>query len=198
MIDENRDNSHKKITPYLKGKKVFLRPLSKSDLTETYANWLNDSEVNKYMDSSGFPSRIEDLYDYYNNVALSPKNIVLAIIVKETDEHIGNIRLGPINWISRISNFGIMIGDRSKWGKSYAKESILLILQHAFFRLNLNKVNLGVITENIAAVKLYEHLGFKIEGKAIQNSFIDGRYVDAYYMGILKNDFDKITQTPKK
>ena len=37
--------------------------------------------------------------------------------------------------------------------------------------LHLQKINLGVISENKVAVKLYENLGFKIEGVLRKNYF---------------------------
>jgi len=189
MSNVNQKTSGEKFIPYMEGKLIYLRPLLKSDLNENYLKWMNDSEVNRYMDSGSFPSTMEDLQNYYTTVALNPNNIVLAIIENGTNEHIGNIRLGPINWISRVSNFGMMIGEKSKWNRGYAKEAISMVLKYGFNKLNLHKVCLGVVTENIAAVELYKTVGFVIEGNSIKNSFINGKHVDSYYMGILKENY---------
>ena len=66
-----------------------------------------------------------------------------AILNKKTGAHIGNIKLGDINWIHRFSELGIMIGDKRYWGKGYGEEACKLVLAYAFDRLNLNKVILG-------------------------------------------------------
>ncbi|WP_245975320.1 GNAT family N-acetyltransferase [Oceanobacillus chungangensis] len=50
-------------------------------------------------------------------------------------------------------------------------------LNHGIHRLELT-----VVTENIAGVKLYERAGFKIEGIKQDSLFMDGRFVDEYYM----------------
>jgi RimJ/RimL family protein N-acetyltransferase len=46
----------------------------------------------------------------------------------------------------------------------------------------IHRLELTVITENIAGIKLYEKAGFKIEGIKQDSLFMDGRFVDEYYM----------------
>jgi len=56
--------------------------------------------------------------EFYRNSALSSNNVILAIVDIDSDAHIGNIKLGPINWISRISPLGIMIGNKEFWERT--------------------------------------------------------------------------------
>ena len=35
----------------LKGKDIFLRPITENDATEEYVAWLNDKEVNQFLES---------------------------------------------------------------------------------------------------------------------------------------------------
>lgn len=46
----------------------------------------------------------------------------------------------------------------------------------------IHRLELTVITENIAGIKLYERAGFKVEGVKQDSLFMDGRFVDEYYM----------------
>ena len=64
-----------------------------------------------------------------------------------------------------------MMGDKTEWGKGYAKEASIAIINYAFEELGLNKVNLGVIDSNDVAVKLYEKIGFVVEGVLTQNFY---------------------------
>jgi RimJ/RimL family protein N-acetyltransferase len=64
-----------------------------------------------------------------------------------------------------------MMGDKTEWGKGYAKEASIAIINYAFEQLGLNKVNLGVIDSNNVAVKLYEIIGFVVEGVLKQNFY---------------------------
>ncbi len=175
--------------PFIAGKKLYLRGLEKSDLEGDYFQWLNDREVTRFMDSGVFPNTQEKMEEFFRNTALSSNNVILAIVDIESDAHMGNIKLGPINWISRISPMGIMIGNKEFWGKNYALETIKLVLDYAFKRLNLHKVTLGVVEKNIAAVSVYKKAGFQLEGHAKSQFFLDGMYCDVLYMGITRDDY---------
>jgi RimJ/RimL family protein N-acetyltransferase len=131
--------------PFISGKKIYLRGLERLDLEGEYFDWLNDREVTKFLNSGGFPNTAEKMEEYYRNIVLSADNAMFAIIDKESDGHIGNIKLGPINWLMRIAPLGIMIGNKECWGKGYGTEAIRLVLGYAFNRLNLHKVITGIV-----------------------------------------------------
>ncbi|MBW6411353.1 GNAT family N-acetyltransferase [Clostridium weizhouense] len=48
---------------------------------------------------------------------------------------------------------------------------------------HITRLELTVVKNNKAAIKLYEKSGFKIEGLKEKSMIIDGNYVDEYYMG---------------
>ena len=52
--------------------------------------------------------------------------------------------------------------------------------------LNIQRIELTVYTENVAAIALYEKFGFSIEGTAPMYAYRKGHYVDAYHMGRIK------------
>lgn len=175
--------------PFLVGKKVYLRLLEVADLDGPYLDWLNDYEVTRFMETGFFPTTPETLRRYYETVTQNPDNVMLAIVDSATDRHIGNIKLGPIHRIHRRADMGIMIGDKEFWGSGVGKEALDLILWYGFDRLNLHKITLGVDADHHQAVKLYEGLGFKIEGTRREHLFRDGAYRDMHVMGILQEDY---------
>ena len=63
------------------------------------------------------------------------------------------------------------------------------MLNYCFFRLNLNKVYLKVITENPNAIKLYEKNGFVKEGILREEHFDEGRFKDVLVMSILRKEY---------
>jgi len=176
-------------SPYITGSKVYLRPLERADLNETYLNWLNDPEVNLYLESGLFPVTMSQLNQFYDGLISKGGNIFFAIVEKSSNRHVGNIKLDQINWIHRTAVMGIMLGDKTVWGMGYGSEATKLSLKYAFGRINLNKVSLGVIADNERAVRIYERIGFVKEGVKRQEAFIDGDYRDALWMSILKKEF---------
>jgi len=55
--------------------------------------------------------------------------------------------------------------------------------------LNLQRLELSVYTDNLAAMALYRKFGFAIEGTCRAYAFRDGQYVDAYLMARLRPSF---------
>ena len=88
---------------------------------------------------------------------------VLAIHLKSSNKHIGNIKIDPILVEANSGEYSILMGDKTNWGKGYGKEVSLRILKYGFVELGLSKITLGVIQDNIKAFNLYEKLGFTVD-----------------------------------
>ena len=155
----------------LETKRLSLEPLSKCFLSQVYVNWLNDDVVNQYLVSGG-DYTLEKLQQYLEEVERNPKYF-WAIRLKETNKHIGNIKIDPINLNDLSGEYGIMIGDRSIWGKGVAKEASEIVLAFCFETLYLKKINLGVHKNNLKAIRLYEKLGFTFEKQLELNKIIN-------------------------
>ena len=50
-----------------------------------------------------------------------------AIFVKKNSKHIGNVRLGPIDFKAMKSNFGILIGNKNFHGIGMEQECLILL-----------------------------------------------------------------------
>lgn len=176
-------------TPFITGERLYLRGLEKEDLKGNMFNWANDSEVTHYMYTGLKPNTMEVLEKEYDNVVHSDKDVVFAIMDKKTKQHIGNVGLYTINWLYRSAEYRIIIGEKSFWSKGYGAEAAELVLNYGFEKLNLNKIWLGVNTENQAAVKSYHKAGFKNEGTLREEIYRNGKYYDALRMSILRSEF---------
>jgi ribosomal-protein-alanine N-acetyltransferase len=174
---------------FIGGELVYLRPLGREDLSGPYFSWMNDPEVTCYMESGIFPTTADDLEKFFREVTGSRNQVMLAVADKKTHQHIGNVKLGPIDWVHRRTHFGILIGEKKFWGKGVGAEATRLIVEYAFRRLNLNRVDLGVYAEHGAAVRCYEGIGFKIEGRLRQDLFHHGEYKDRLWMGLLRSEY---------
>jgi len=176
---------------FLTGRNIYLRPIEESDLTENYQQWFNDEEVCKYNSHHRFPNYRQDMDQYYNDVIKSKNNLILAIIVTETDEHIGNISLQDINQIDKTAELAIVIGQKNYWGKGLGKEAAGLIVKHGFEQLNLNRIYCGTLADNVGMQKLAESIGFKKEGVRRQCLYKNGNYQDGFDYGLLRSDYGK-------
>lgn len=145
----------------LESERLYYERVSQEHLTQNYLDWMNDPEVFLYMESGGNYT-MEMLKSFIEE---QDKNDILfwAISIKATGKHIGNIKIDPINPERNSGEYGIMIGDKTAWGKGYAKEASQTIINYCFEKLALSQITLGLIEDNTKALELYKKLGFEIE-----------------------------------
>ena len=94
-----------------------------------------------------------------------------------------------LDFVSRSAEFAIVIGAKDCWGKGHSKEAARLLLDHAFFTLNLNRVYCGTFETNVAMKKLAEYLAMQVEGRRRQSVFKQNRYVDVIEYGVLRQEY---------
>ena len=178
-----------KKAPIITTERLQLEPLSLSHVSYDYVNWMNDKDVNRYLETGG-DYTLEKLKDFLKQVELD--NILFwAIHLKINNKHIGNIKIDPINTRHKYAEYGIMMGNKSEWGKGYAKEASLAVIDYCFASLlNLRKVNLGVHAKNISAVELYKKIGFKEEGRYIKHIITNEGYDDILRMAIFNPRYE--------
>jgi [ribosomal protein S5]-alanine N-acetyltransferase len=171
---------------FIEGNKICLREVQLSDVDNgSYYEWLNDSEVNQYLESRFMPNSKERMKKYLSSVDGDSSNILFAIVEKITMKHVGNIKLGPVNWIHRSSDIGLLLG-KENWGKGFGTEAISLIVDYAFNTLNLNKITAGAYSVNIGSIKAFQKNNFAIEGTLKKQYFYKGSFVDGILLGLVK------------
>lgn len=176
--------------PFLIGERIYLRRIEKGDLEGNYFQWLNDQDVTRWMQNGIFPNSAESMLDYYQHTAVSRSEMVLAIVLKEDDRHIGNIGLHNIHPIFHSAEIGILIGEKDIWGKGYGTEAISTLAAHAFRRMNLNRVSAGAVVQNIGSIRAFEKAGFSREGISRQIYYCEAQYVDCVQLGLLRCEWE--------
>ena len=173
--------------PILESERLIIKPLDLSFLSKNYVEWMNDSEVNLYLSSGGDYS-IKKLENFLKDVE-NKKILFWAIIIKNTKIHIGNIKIDPIDFNNGTCEYGIMMGNKTEWGKGYAKEVSRLVIDYCFNKLNLRKMTLGCIEDNKRAIKLYDSLSFIIEGRFIDHINHNGKFVNVLRMALFNKNY---------
>jgi len=147
---------------YIETSRLVFTELNLDDVTDKYLNWVNDPEVNNYLETRHQKHTIESLRHYVRAIIKNQNNHFFKIIVKNTHEHIGNIKVNINNY--NVGNIGIMIGVKSYWGKGIGTESIDAITTWAFTHLELYKMEAGCYEQNFASLKAFLKAGFVVEG----------------------------------
>ncbi|MGH8547157.1 MAG: GNAT family N-acetyltransferase [Methylococcales bacterium] len=179
--NQRGDHSH-----VLIGERICLREVRLSDVEGSYLQWMNDPEVLKYTESRFQSYSKKQLRAYVAKINENPDFIFRAITLRDTGRHIGNIKLGPIDWNHRLGDVGFIIGAKDCWGKGYAAESIQLLAEYAFSSLKLHKLTAGCYVVNIAAIKTLKKAGFEQLPRGDKPYFSDGKPVDVVNFELLE------------
>lgn len=177
-------------SPFIDGKQIYLRDVRISDVNENYQKWMNDPAVNQYLETRYVPQSQENIRRYVEKMDGNPDEIFLAICLKESDQHIGNIKLGPINWIHRFADISLLIGEKSIWGQGIATEAIRLLSRFAFGVLNLHKLRSGCYENNKGSARAFLKVGFVEEGALRKQWLVDGKYQDEIVFGLCPEEID--------
>jgi RimJ/RimL family protein N-acetyltransferase len=173
------------------GKLVRLRAYEKSDL-DAVMKWVNDEEVTDLLGGEMLAYPVSSLAEEkFIEAAAAPsdrqKNFAIETLAER--RYIGAISFNAIDWQSRHASIGIVIGDKSLWGKGYGTDAMRIIMRLAFDKMNLHRLWLHVHDYNQRAIASYEKCGFKREGVLREEHFARGKYHDTIVMGILESEY---------
>jgi RimJ/RimL family protein N-acetyltransferase len=152
---------------------------------------MNDSEVTEYLDSHG-PFVLRDLQDYYSSHAATDTSMMFAIVDHRTETHVGNLKLEPIDRTLGTAVLGVLIGDKSYWGKGICSEAVRLILEYAFTELRVWEIGLGVRAEHSAAIRCYENAGLRPVDLASKRERSNGSRPDTIWLSANKDAWTSI------
>ncbi|MFC7322358.1 GNAT family N-acetyltransferase [Halobacillus campisalis] len=182
--------------PILRGPRVHLGPVTDEHL-DTISKWFNNSFFLRRLDA--FPARprsVDSLKEWRNEAADSNTEFIFSIC--EGDTFIGYVSLDGILWNQRNGWLAIAIGDPSHQGEGYGTEAMKLLIDYAFYELNLHRLQLTVFEYNQPAIWLYEKLGFTYEGAQREFILRDGGRYDMFMYGLLSHEWDeKNAQEPR-
>lgn len=160
------------------GNQIYIDFLSEDDVSDKYSSWLSNPKVNKFLESRWKKYRLAELREFINEMSNDMSNFLFGIYHSDNGEHIGNIKLGDINYIHRYGDIGLIIGEERFWGRGIGYEAVRLVVDFAFNQLNLNKVTAGLYSNNCGSRRIFEKNDFKCVGTREQHVFVEGQYID--------------------
>lgn len=144
--------------------RLRLQPLEPRHASGPYLSWMNDEEITRYLESRFRKYSEDDLAAFIDQANSDPDVVLCGMFRRADGQHIGNIKLGPINHHHRRSDMGLIVGNKSCWGQGYGREAILAVTFHAFSALRLHKLTAGCYAANVGSVRAFLAAGFVQEG----------------------------------
>ena len=147
----------------LVGENIRLRALEPEDL-DLFYKWENDTSIWK-ISQIYKPFSRHLLKRYLRNAhqdIFTAKQ--LRLMIEREGYAIGTIDLFDYEPIHARASVGIWIVQESNRRRGYAKEALRLIIEYAFFKLQLNQLYCNISANNQASINLFSSLDFTLIG----------------------------------
>lgn len=166
---------------------VTIRKFERTDIPKK-VEWINNPANNQFLhyDIPLEISKTEKWFD--SNTGRTDR---FDAVIEVDGIPCGTIGLLSIDRKNSKAEYYIAIGEMQLKGKGVSIQASKLILDYAFFKLGLNRVYLFTETENVAAQKLFEKVGFVKEGCLKNDIASHGRFVDRFVYGLCKEEYLK-------
>lgn len=157
-------------------------------ITPTYIAWLNDQDVVRYSELRHSIHTLESCRVYFESYQNTP-HFFWAIEVFDNGQwaHIGNIN-AYVNKKNNIADVGILIGEKSAWGKGYGATAWNAVCNYLLQNKKIRKVTGGAMSSNKAMLKIMQHSGMIEDGKRIKHYIHNNEMVDIVHYALFSEE----------
>lgn len=159
----------------------MLRKLEEKD-APFMLEWMHDEDITAGFQRPFSKASLESVLHFIQN-SFDEENQNFAF-VNSQDEYLGTISLKHISHVNDKAEYAV-VARKCAQGTGAAKKATEELLMYAFTELNLHKVYLSVLEENIRAQKFYEKCGFIREGLEVDAVKIKGQYHNHIWYGFI-------------
>ncbi|GGM20762.1 N-acetyltransferase [Paraliobacillus quinghaiensis] len=165
-------------------KQLNLRAFEEFDIEKLHS-WFNDTETLSMIGRT--PMTYEETKQHVSKLR-NEKTIIMCI--ENQEKQIGWTHLSNISHEHGRAEIGVLLAPEYR-GKGYGEIAMESMIELGFNQLRLNKIFLTTRGINERAIALYKKIGFKVEGNLREHCFINGKYYDTIFMGLLFNEWKK-------
>lgn len=180
--------------PVIYATRIRLRHLEVSD-TDSLFEIFSDREALRFWSWKPYTERAQaekllaEIHEHFRQKTL----FQWGIARKADDKIIGTTTLFRLDEQSRRAEIGYIL-NRRFWGNGFAGEALTALLDFAFEKMNLHRIEADIEPRNAASVKTVERLGFKREGLLRERWIVGGELQDSLVYGLLRSDWKNLEE----
>jgi RimJ/RimL family protein N-acetyltransferase len=167
---------------------ITLREISREDIP-AINKWRQDPVVS---DGIGAPRRFigldVDLRWYDDYLARRGSEVRCAVCLADSGEMVGMVSLTRIDHVHRHAEYNAMVGERASQNRGIGTAATQAMVRHGFFDLNLNRIYVSILRDNVSSIRMCANAGFKEEGTIREGAYKNGQYRDLVLMSVLRSE----------
>jgi RimJ/RimL family protein N-acetyltransferase len=126
---------------------------------------------------------------WFQKISRSRSQRRYTVILLDSKVIVGCIRVDDIDLINKSATVGIDIHEQYR-SRGLGLEAFSRIISFLFFDLGLQRLQLMTLVTNKSAIRLYEKLGFFVEGILRSAIYKNGTFSDCYLMSLLISEWE--------
>jgi len=168
---------------------VYLRAGERDDIPRFVA-WMNDYRTSRTLAIRAPISQVSE-EQWFERITADQGRVGYFFVacLLEDDRPIGTIGLFDLDLLNGGAGLGISIGEEADRGKGHGTDMLRALLAFGFEHLRLQRIWLDVYDFNPGARRVYERVGFVLEGVLRRAMFREGRFIDVHRMSILEEEW---------
>ena len=173
-------------TPTIEGERVVLRPVHVDD-AEAFLASMDDDGLRLTGTHRSFT--LEEIRAWFGSRHAATDRWDLSVVERATGRWIGELALLDWDADNHSCGFRIALAPEGR-DRGYGTEATRLVVDRAFADLPVHRIQLEVYAFNPRARRVYERVGFRVEGVLRAALRWDGEYHDTLVMGLLRDDWE--------
>ena len=174
--------------PTLRSDGLLLRWLTNEDVSSLRAIF-SDADVVRFMSIAQLVSEtavLQFLDEIHNGFQAGT---LYQWGVQFEQDIVGTVTLWRIDRRHRRAELGFALA-KAFWGRGLMLHALPAVVEFAFKRLDLHRLEADTDPRNIASIRVLERLGFQREGRLRERYFQSGEIQDSVIFGLLRRDWD--------
>jgi diamine N-acetyltransferase len=164
-----------------------LRTLEDKDAIHML-EWMKDKKVNKYFRFDPETISLDTVMKFIKS-SINVAGSYHFAIVDENDEYLGTVSLKDIDQSAKNGEYAIALRTKAQ-GHGTGKFATEAILEFAFKELELERVYLNVLSDNIHAIDFYQKIGFKYEGEFFKHIMLNGELKSLMWFRMMRCEYE--------
>lgn len=171
---------------------IYLKEIEQDDAKDIFFIINNERDsLREYLPFVDYTSQLSDTEDFILSIKHGGKNGLNTVyVIKYNGQTAGIIGYKDTDLNNSRTEIGYWLSNQHR-GKGIVIQACKALIQNAFAKINLNRVQLKIAVNNTRSIAVAKRLGFTLEGCERDGELLVNGFTDLHLYSILKREWNK-------